>query len=133
MNNDTFAELFDAGTCAELLPADTADQFFDALFGDVDEGSFDLQLSYRGSDHDTLVFDILLLERPNHCLACNLTYGLPQVFSRHPVINIGGLVEKIGAIIAERAVPGEWKLGPTTERSRSLHSIPLIIELKQPQ
>ena len=133
MTNDLFAELFDAGTCSELLPADTADQFFDALFGDAEEGSFDLQLKYRGSDRDSLVFDILLLERPNHCLACNLTYGLPEVFARHPVINVSGLVEKIGAIIADRAVPGAWKLGRTTERSRSLHSIPLIIELKQSQ
>ena len=131
MTNDPFADLFDAGTCAELLPADTADRFFDALFGDADEGSYYLHLSYRGSDRNTLVFDLLLQERPGHCLACNLTYGLPQVFSRHPVININGIVEKIGAILGDRAGSGEWKLGPTTQRSKSLHAIPLIIELKK--
>ena len=118
MTNDPFKDLFDAGTCAELLPSGTADQFFEALFGDADEGSYDLQLSYHGSDRNTLVFDLLLQERPGHCLACNLTYGLPEVFSRHPVINISGIVERIGAILGNRAETGTWKLGPTTQRSR---------------
>lgn len=131
MKNDFFEAVFSAETCAELMPADTADQFFEALLGDADEGSYDLQLRYRGSDKDTLIFDILLSERPGHCLACNLTYGLPEVFSRHPLINISGMVEKIGHIISDRKRTGNWKLGPTTQQSQSLHSIPLVIELKK--
>ena len=129
MTADRFASLFSADTCAELLPAGTADRFFEALFGDAEEGSYDLELTYRGSDGTALNFDILLHERPGHCLACNLTYGLPEVFSRHPVINIKGIAEKVDEIIGELGQTGAWRLGNTTQRSQSLHTIPLIIEL----
>ena len=127
---DQFASLFDTDTCAELMPANTADQFFEALFGDAEEGSFNLELKYRGSDEAALHFDILLHERPGHCLACNLTYGLPEVFSRHPVINLNGIAEKVNEIIGERGKIGQWRLGRTTEQSQALHTIPLIIEFR---
>ncbi|MGI9535805.1 MAG: pancreas/duodenum homeobox protein 1 [Desulfocapsaceae bacterium] len=127
---DQYDALFSDETCAELMPAETADQFFEALFGDAAEGSFDLELKYRGSDSGSLRFDILLHERPGHCLACNLTYGLPEVFSRHPVININGIAEKVNEIIGDRGEAGSWKLGATAQQSQSLHAIPLLIELK---
>ena len=127
---DEYGSLFSAETCSELMPAETADQFFEALFGDADEGSYDLELKYRGSSSDSLRFDILLHERPGHCLACNLTYGLPEVFSRHPVINISGIAEKVNEILGERGETGSWKLGATAQQNQSLHMIPLLIELK---
>jgi len=127
---DQFASLFGAETCAELMPAETADQFFEALFGAAEEGSYDLELTYRGSDEAALHFDILLHERPGHCLSCNLTYGLPEVFSRHPVINLKGIAERVNEIIGAHGETGAWRLGRTTEHSQSLHSIPLVIELK---
>jgi hypothetical protein len=129
MTDDPYKELFSERTCAQLMPASTANEFFEALFGDPEEGSFDLQLAYRSSNPREMHFEILLEERPGHCLACNLTYGLPQVFSRHPVININGLVEKIGAILGDRGSVGKWKLGATSERTQSLHAIPLVITL----
>lgn len=129
MTSDSLKDIFTPEACAELMPADTADRFFDALFGDASEGSYDLELSYRSSDNETLVFDILLHERPGHCLACNLTYGLPEVFSRHPVIDINGIVEKIDDMLDERRKTGDWKLGATSQRSQALHSIPLLIEM----
>ena len=131
MANDPFSGLFNAETCSQLLPPSTADRFFEALFGDAAEGSYDLELRYRSSDSGSLYFDILLHERPGHCLACNLTYGLPQVFSRHPLINISGITEKINEIIGDRAEAGDWKLGATRQQSQSLHIIPLVIELKE--
>ncbi len=130
MTDDPFSGLFSTDTCSQLLPAGTADQFFEALFGDAAEGSYDLELRYRGSDAGSLYFDILLHERAGHCLACNLTYGLPQVFSRHPVININGIAAKINEIIGDRGATGGWKLGATREQSRSLHVIPLVIDLQ---
>ncbi len=130
MTNDPLSGLFSAETCSQLLPAATADQFFEALFGDAAEGSYDLELSYRGRDSGSLYFDIMLHERPGHCLACNLTYGLPQVFSRHPVININGIVEKINEMIGDLGETGGWKLGATRQQSQSLHVIPLVIEVK---
>lgn len=127
---DQFAALFSTDTCAELMPANTADQFFEALFGDAEEGSYDLELKYRNSDSAALYFDILLHERAGHCLTCNLTYGLPEVFSRHPVININSIAEKVNDIIGDLGETGEWRLGATTQQNQSLHSIPLVIELK---
>lgn len=126
--NDPLAVLFSSQTCATLLPPSRADEFFEALFGDAEDGAYDLALQYVGTHGSTMRFDILLTERPGHCLACNLTYGLPQVFSRHPVLDIGGLVEKIAAVLGERGNVGTWQLGSTSQRSRSLHVIPLTIE-----
>lgn len=130
MTDDPYKELFSDRTCVQLMPASTADEFFEALFGDASEGSYDLKLTYLGSDAQAIRFAILLEQRPGRCLACNLTYGLPQVFSRHPVININGIVAKIDAIIGDRGNTGEWRLGPTSERSRSLHAIELSIDLR---
>ncbi len=128
--NDSLTEIFSARTCAALLPPTTADDLFEALFGDAEDGSYDLELVFVGREGNNLRFDILLRERPGHCLACNLTYGLPQVFTRHPVINIAGMVEKIDAILGKRGTTGEWRLGATSQRSRSLHAIPLIIDFQ---
>jgi hypothetical protein len=57
---------------------------------------------------------------------CSLTYGLPNVFTRHPLINIKGMIEKIKAA----GIPVKsWRLGDTEENSASLHIIPLYIDL----
>jgi hypothetical protein len=130
MTSNSLKDIFTAEACAELLPADTADRLFDALFGDASEGSYHLEIQYRTNNNETLLFDILLHERPGHCLACNLTYGLPEVFSRHPVININGIVEKINDKLGDRGQTGVWKLGATTQQSQTLHAIPLVIELR---
>lgn len=127
-SNDSLASLFTSRTCAALLPPERANEFFDALFGDAAEGAYDLELEYVGLQGTNLRFDILLHERPGHCLACNLTYGLPQVFSRHPIIDIAGIVREIDTIIGDNGSTGAWHLGSTSQRSRTLHSIPLTIE-----
>ncbi len=129
MNNDNFALLFDEKVCAELLPPGKADEFFEALLGDASEGSYDIELVYDGSDGSNLQFNLLLHERPGHCLACNLTQGLPQVFSRHPVIDISGMVEQVNILLGNRARATGWHLGSTEQRSSSLHLIPLNISL----
>ena len=126
--NDPLAPLFSRQTCTALLPPSRADEFFEALFGDAEDGAFDLALEYVGTQGSTLRFDILLTERPGHCLACNLTYGLPQVFTRHPVLDIAGLVGKIDAILGKRGSVDTWQLGSTSQRSRCLHVIPLTID-----
>jgi len=129
MATDTFATIFTPETLSSLFPEDRANEFFDALFGDASEGSYDIALGYRGTDQKSLVMELLLNERPGCCLACNLTHGLPQVFSRHPIININGLVQEIDGLLGESANCGEWSLGYTEQRTRSLHVIPLTIEL----
>ena len=110
-----------------LFPENRANAFFDALFGDVEEGSYNIGLGYAGESGDALNFELRLTQRPGKCLACNLTYGLPQVFSRHPVINVQGIVEAVGEAVGNSAV--SWQLGATREVSKELHVIPLTIEL----
>lgn len=114
----------------DMFPKERSNDFFDALFGDADEGAFDIELSYRGSNEKQLTMELLLHERPGRCLACNLTQGLPQVFSRHPIINISGVVEKLDELLGESTKCGEWSLGYTEQPSRSLHVIPINITLQ---
>jgi len=131
MAPDSFATIFTPDTLQKLFPRDRADEFFDALFGDAGEGAYDIALGYRGSDRNGLVMELQLHERPGRCLACNLTHGLPQVFSRHPIINIAGLVKEIDTLLGDGVTCSEWSLGYTEQRGRSLHVIPLKITLQR--
>jgi len=131
MAQDSFADIFTTDTLAQLFPNERTNEFFDALFGDANEGAYDIALGYRSSDRDTLVMELELHERPGCCLACNLTHGLPQVFSRHPIINVAGLVEKIDTLLGSTVKCKDWTLGFTEQRGRSLHVIPLKIALER--
>ena len=127
---DTFAALFTPDKLQELFPADRADRFFDALLGDPKEGAYDIRLSYDGLHEGQLRFALELHQRPRKCLACNLTYGLPTVFSRHPIIDIKGLVAAIAQLLDGQGRCKDWKLGATVEKSRQLHVVPLLIDLE---
>jgi hypothetical protein len=124
-----FERLFTQDTLRDLFPRDRADLFFEGLYGDLSEGAYDITLVFKGQDRDTLHFEFQLEQRPGKCLACNLTYGLPQVFSRHPIINIKGLVQEINQLLGEQWNCKDWKLGVTREVSRMLHVIPLLISI----
>lgn len=114
----------------EILPPERADQFFEALFGDSSEGSFDIGLSFKALRGQVLELEFQLRQRPGKCLACNVTYGLPQVFSRHPVIDVPGVVQQVTSLVNGSRVEG-WELGRTREVSGELHVIPLTITLSQ--
>lgn len=131
MAADTFKTLLTPEKLSKIFPKDRSNQFFDALFGDPDEGAFDIELAYRDFRGDTLTMELLLHERPNRCLACNLTQGLPQVFSRHPIINIQGVVKEIEALLGGSHRLGTWSLGYTEQPKRSLHAIPLKITVEK--
>lgn len=130
-NMNSLETVFDDQTLSELFPAQRADDFFEALFGDAGEGAYDIRLSFSGYDEGTnsLHFFLDLHERPGCCLVCNLTYGLPEVFSRHPVINIKGLVADIEKKLDGTARCENWNLGTTVQKEKSLHSIPLTVQL----
>ena len=127
-------QIFSRTTLRELFPQERTDAFFDALFGDASEGAYDIELSFDRYDRAArnLRFLLNLRERPGRCLACNLTYGLPEVFARHPVIDLKGLVGDIEARLGGEMVCGDWRLGRTVQQERSLHSIPLEIEVRKP-
>ena len=122
--------MFDSPTLQKLFPADRADRFFDALLGDASSGAYDIRLKFIEKNDHLLNFEFHLEQRPGKCLACNLTYGLPQVFARHPVIDIGGLVQKIDQKLNGSFRCSDWKLGATREVSKVLHVIPFTIYLK---
>ena len=126
-------QMFSRTTLRQLFPPQRTDAFFDALFGDASEGAYDIELSFDGYDRTakTLRFLLNLRERPGCCLACNLTYGLPEVFARHPVIDLKGLVRDIEVRLGGEMVCGDWRLGRTVQQDNALHSIPLEIEVRQ--
>jgi hypothetical protein len=125
-------EIFTKEVLEDLLPPQRSDEFFEALYGDADEGAYDIRLSFKNYDteENRLFFELQLHERPEKCLACNLTYGLPQVFSRHPLINIQGLVEKIVTLIDQDIKSSGWELGRTKTSDNNMHTIPLRIRLE---
>ncbi len=115
--------------CDKLFPKDLADRFFEALYGDIEEGAYDIHMNLKEQTRDSLKFEFQLKQRPGKCLACNLTYGLPNVFSRHPIIDINGLVQKIEQLLGEQVKCTGWHLEATREISPELHVVPLLITM----
>jgi hypothetical protein len=125
-------DIFTDDALQKLFPAGRANDFFDALFGDASEGAYDISLKFSGYQPEMkeLHFQLHLTQRPGKCLACNLTYGLPEVFSRHPVINIKGLVAEINKLLNGQLNCKQWSLINTRSVSSALHIIPLVIQVE---
>ncbi len=123
------ATLFTKDLLQEILPPEKTDQFFEALLGDAAEGAYDISLEFKGGTPEKLEFEFHLTPKPGKCLVCNLTYGLPNVFARHPVIDIKGIVGKIVQQLGKHVQIGHWYCGATIERTPDLHIIPLFLEV----
>jgi hypothetical protein len=132
MINLNFQALFTTEVMQQLLPLQRADQFFQALYGGLEEGAYDIRLVFKRHDpgRNTLEFELELQERPGKCLACNLTYGLPEVFSRHPVLNLKEVALEIEKVLQGKARCQSWSLGRTNPRTPTLHVIPFILTLE---
>jgi hypothetical protein len=130
-NTDPFNSLFSQEKMDAIFPPERSNQFFDALLGDPDEGAYDIRLAFKKAQNNQLHFNLELHQRPGKCLACNLTYGLPKVFERHPIININGLVEQINALMNGHGRCAGWELGKSQEITRRLHAVPLIIDIEK--
>lgn len=130
-DNDLFNALFDRETLDEMFPSERADAFFDALLGDAAEGAYDIRLAYKGMKDNRLNFDLELHQRQGKCLVCSLTYGLPTVFSRHPVIDIQSVVDQVAGHIQGHARCNGWTLERTREISPQLHVVPLRIDIER--
>jgi hypothetical protein len=125
----SFDTLFPKPVLDKIFPADRADRFFDALLGDASEGAYDIGLAYVGEADGRIDFEFQLKKRPGRCLACNLTHGLPDVFLRHPVIDLAGVVRKIDSRLSNGNRSAGWTLGSTREISHAMHVIPLTVNL----
>lgn len=131
MQQQNLNDIFTKNVLEDLLPSHLSNDFFEALYGDAAEGAYDISLSFKDYDakQKKLHFELQLHERPGKCLACNLTYGLPEVFSRHPLLNIKGMVEKIESLLGGEIKCSGWELGTTQTPSASIHVIPLTINI----
>lgn len=123
-----FTEEFNTTFTDELFPESRTNEFFEALFGDAEEGAYTIKLRFHASKANTLLFHFELHQRGQQCLRCNLTTGLPAVFQRHPLIG----AQKLAESIAKKAGFSEfsWRLGATVQQSEQLHYIPFYIEGK---
>lgn len=127
MNQVVLDQVFTQDYLDMLLPVEISDHFFEALYGDTSDGAYDIRLEFISANDKRIVLAFNLTQRPGKCLVCSLTYGLPNVFSRHPLINIKGMVKKI----EEKGVKiKNWRLGETEEDSSSLHVIPFYLGLE---
>ncbi len=131
VNTIDYHTLFSQDKLDNLFPLERSDQFFEALFGDSDEGAYDIRLVFKDHQVNKLLFELELNQRPGKCLACNLTYGLPKVFARHPIIDIKGLVSRLDQLLDGRVQCRDWQLGRVREVSHELHIIPLMIDIDQ--
>ena len=113
-----------------VFPPDRADAFFEALFGGAEEGAYDISLRFVAERENSYEFAFDLTQRPGKCLSCNLTYGLPQVFSRHPVLNVKSVAEAALAALGKDPSGVVWKLEATRETSSAHHYIPFIVTAK---
>jgi hypothetical protein len=131
MEEKELNKIFSDRVLGEIFPEARADQFFEALYGDLQEGAYTIGLKFRrfDSNRGLLHFELELKERPGKCLVCNLTYGLPEVFSRHPIINIKGVVKELEKLLGNGFRFEKWSLGQTLPVSKDLHTIALMIKI----
>jgi len=131
MTRKTSKNLFTPEKLKQLFPESVADEFFEALFGDVSEGAYDISLVFEDDPDGRLLLQFHLKSRPGKCLRCNLTYGLPEVFSRHPVINVKGLVKNIQSLLDGSGEIDRWERGRYPGGDvPTFMSLPLTLYLK---
>ena len=111
-----------------LFPPERTDAFFDALFGGAEEGAYTIVLRPSAESETSVEVAMELHQRPGKCLMCSLTYGLPQVFRRHPIINAKGIAQGIAEKMGWAAF--DWEIGPTHEDSPQMHWLPLRVSAK---
>lgn len=129
MQSSEMKDIFTDQALDELFPESRTNDFFEALFGEAEEGSYTIRLRFEEAKGNTLKFLFELHQRPGKCLACNLTTGLPHVFTRHPVINAKGTAQALCDMLPESMACETWEVGPTRQYSSALHAIPLTITL----
>ena len=118
---------FDEAYLQTVFPPERTLAFFEALYGEAEEGAYDIRLVFDGGDACELRFAFALHQRQGRCLVCNLTHGLPHVFERHPAIDLKNLVTVLASRAGWSLEDVWWRLGKTEETSSALHRVPLVI------
>jgi hypothetical protein len=123
------ADVFTTEWAGTVFPPERTNDFFEALFGGAEEGAYDISLRFMAERGNSYEFAFVLTQRPGKCLACNLTYGFPQVFTRHPVLNVKGVAEAVAVALGKGPSGVTWRLGNTRDESSAHHYIPLTVTL----
>lgn len=126
--DDHFSEAY----LLSVFPPERTVAFFEALYGEDQEGAYDIRLTLEDEQESELRFYFALHQRPGRCLVCSVTHGLPHVFERHPVIALRSLVTELAGRAGWDLEDVWWRLGKTEEPSAALHRIGLTI-LRHPQ
>lgn len=111
----------------EIFPASKTNDFFDALYGGEEEGAYDIHLVCKSVTASIAKMAFELRRREGKCLVCSLTYGLPAVFERHPIINMPQIAQKIAEHLGWDG-PISWAIEPVREINNDLHIIPFEIK-----
>jgi hypothetical protein len=123
------AEIFSDEWAGKVFPPERTDAFFAALFGGAEEGAYDISLRFVEARGDAYTFAFDLRRREGKCLVCSLTYGLPQVFARHPVLDVKGVAQAVALALGKDPAAVRWEMKPTREESGSLHWIPFVVNV----
>ncbi len=129
MISDQISAVLSQDFLDNLFPENRADEFFEALLGDASEGAYDIRLSLESVDLKQIALEFQLRARPGKCLVCSLTFGLPNVFLRHPILDIKGIVSSIANRLEGIAAVKGWHLGETKGTSPDFHRIPLVVTI----
>lgn len=124
------SDLFTQEKVKALFPAAKTDDFFEALYGDASEGAYNIKLKFDRQENSQLIFEFHLTKREGKCLVCSLTHGLPEVFTRHPIINLKGITRSIDEILGDEAGCTEWEIGATQSINSDLHTIPVAFKIE---
>lgn len=108
-----------------IFPRSKSDEFFAALYGGAEEGAYDIVLTCDKVSANRASCAFELRRRPGKCLKCSLTYGLPDVFRRHPLLNVAGVAGQIAKLLGWENY--EWQLDAVREAGDDLHIIPFEI------
>lgn len=115
-----------------LLPAERVEEFFEAFyFGEEPAYFLELGLREWNPEAGKIVLELRLKARPGKCLACNLTSGLPDVFKRHPILNLAGVAEEVVNRLGDGFRLESWELGWTERLNPDLHVVPMVIRVKR--
>jgi hypothetical protein len=123
-------QIFSQKILDQIFPPEKTNAFFEAMLGDASEGAYDIRLVFQGVKENIIQFAFELTQRPGKCLVCSVTYGLPQVFKKHRIINTENIVNQIMTIIGNANVIS-WELRPTLQIEQDVHLVPLHITLDQ--
>jgi hypothetical protein len=125
-------ELIKEEKLTELFPKNRDNEFFNAFYGGSEDGAFDIMLSFDNYDSQKseLFFEFRLKERPGKCMACHLTYGLPNVFEKSPIINLKGIIKGIDEMLQPYYGVQEYSLGRTIPKAPKINIIPLVVKIR---